>query len=121
MGVGEEGESRGIRPEFLCSGQADAGGLPAAFHTALVGIWLCEAGDPTRSWVDKGQPLVPGSQAPASHARYSKGAENRIGAAGQHSGHRGESKRGQERGGLRFPHRRVSLVQALMNRDSLWF
>ena len=50
-----------------------------------VGIWLCEATDPTRQVVDKGQPQVPGSQAPASHAEYGGVAENKIGALGQHS------------------------------------
>ena len=30
--------------------------------------------------VDKGQPPVPGSQSPASHAGYRRRAENRIGA-----------------------------------------
>jgi hypothetical protein len=40
-----------------------------------VGIWLCEATDPTWEWVDK---------SPASYAGYSGGAENRIGAQGQH-------------------------------------
>jgi hypothetical protein len=34
--------------------------------------------------VDKGQPQVPGSQPPALHARYSRGAENRIEAPGWH-------------------------------------
>jgi hypothetical protein len=45
-----------------------------------VGIWLCEATDPTRQGVDKGQPPVPGSQSLASHAGYGGEAENRIGA-----------------------------------------
>ena len=49
-----------------------------------VGIWLFEATDPTWQVVDKGQPLVPGSQPPASHSGYSRGAENRIGATGRH-------------------------------------
>ena len=123
MGVGGEGRKRAhILPEFQCgqSGQT-LEDCQILSMQPRVGIWLCEATNPTQWGVDKGQPLVPGSQSLASHAGYSRGAENRIGAAGQHSGPRGESKRGQERGGLRFPHRRVSLVQALMNRDSLWF
>jgi hypothetical protein len=47
-----------------------------------VGIWLCEATDPTWWGVNKGQPPIPGSQSLASHAGYSGGAENRIGAPG---------------------------------------
>jgi hypothetical protein len=49
-----------------------------------VGIWLYEATDPTQPRVDKGQPLVPGTQSLASHNGYDRGAENRIGALGQH-------------------------------------
>jgi hypothetical protein len=36
------GESARVHPEFLCSGRADAGGLPDAFHAALSGhlvVW----------------------------------------------------------------------------------
>ena len=73
-----------VQPEFLCSGQVDAGGLLDAFHSARMGIWLCEAIDPTQQRVDKGQPLIPGSQSLASHTGYGRGAENRIGALGQH-------------------------------------
>ena len=47
-----------------------------------VGIWLCEATGPIQWGVDKGQPLVTGSQSLASHAGYSRGAENRMGAGG---------------------------------------
>ena len=36
--------------------------------------------------VDKGQPLVPGSQSLASHAGHGRGAENRIGALGMKGG-----------------------------------
>ena len=39
-GQGKEGEGRiaHVQPEFLlCSGQADAGGLPDTFHSALGG------------------------------------------------------------------------------------
>ena len=78
-GEGEEGGGRiaHIQPEFLCSGQVDAGGLLDAFHVPWVGIWLCEAAG---GWgVDKGQLPVPGSQTLASHAGYGRGAENRIG------------------------------------------
>jgi hypothetical protein len=46
-------ETASVWPEFLCSGQAEAGGLPDAFHLALVCIWLCEATDPT--WQGGGQ------------------------------------------------------------------
>jgi hypothetical protein len=49
-----------------------------------VGIWLCLATDHTWWVVDKGQPQVPGSHCLSSHAGYSEGAENRIGAPGQH-------------------------------------
>jgi hypothetical protein len=38
------------------------------------------------------QPQVPGSQPLASHAGYGRGAENRIGAPGQHSGPREEGE-----------------------------
>jgi hypothetical protein len=56
-GRGGLGESAHILPEFLCSGQVDTGGLPDTFHWVPgVGIWLCEATDPTRWGVDKGQP-----------------------------------------------------------------
>jgi hypothetical protein len=48
-----------------------------------VGIWLCKATDTTRQGVDKGQPLVPGSQSLASYAGYGRGAENRIGVPGK--------------------------------------
>jgi hypothetical protein len=50
-----------------------------------VGIWLCEATDPTRWGLDRGQPPVPGSQSLASHAGYSREAENRIGAPERHT------------------------------------
>ena len=58
MGAGEGGVGRiaHIWPEFLlCSGQADVGGLPDAFHSALGGHlshW------PHSTGVDKGQPLA---------------------------------------------------------------
>lgn len=65
-----------IRPEFQGSGQLDAGGLLDAFHVASMGIWLCESTDPTQQRVGKGQLLVPGSQSPASHTGYDRGAEN---------------------------------------------
>jgi hypothetical protein len=44
-----------------------------------VGIWLCQATDPTQRGVDKGKPPVPGSQSLASHTGYGRGAENRMG------------------------------------------
>jgi hypothetical protein len=47
-----------------------------------MGIWLCEAIDPTQQRVDKGQPLIPGSQSLAFHTGYGRGAENRIGVPG---------------------------------------
>ena len=65
------------------SGQS-SGALGGQTTWPRVGIWLCEATDPTQSGVDKRQPPVPGSQSPASHAGYSGGAENRIEAPGQH-------------------------------------
>lgn len=83
---GRDGRKRAhVWPEFLCSGQADTGGLLDAFHAARVGIWLCEVIDPTRQGVDKGQAPVPGSQSLASHAGYGRGVEIRIGASGRHS------------------------------------
>ena len=55
--VGEEENVAHVQPEFLCSGQVDAGmgGLLDAFHSALDGhpsLW------PTLQGVDKGQPLT---------------------------------------------------------------
>jgi hypothetical protein len=40
VGVGEEGgrERAQVRPEFLCSGQADRRGLLDAFHAAPDGL-----------------------------------------------------------------------------------
>ena len=59
-----------------------------------VSIWLCEATNTTWQGVDKEQPLVPGSQPPASHAGYGRVAENRIGALGEYSyGKREQRKR----------------------------
>ena len=72
------------------------------FTQPWVGIWLCEATDPTWQGVDKGQPPVTGSQSLASHAGYSRGAENRLGAPGRHSGPWRYGKRAE---GERFPHR----------------
>ena len=47
--------------------------------------------------VDKGQLQVPGSQSLASHAGYSRGAENRIGPLGgtrpMEEGRRGQGER----------------------------
>ncbi|AXQ73441.1 hypothetical protein AWY89_10855 [Pasteurella multocida subsp. multocida] len=43
---------------------------------STMGIWLCESTDPTQQGVGKGQLLVPGSQSPASHTGYDRGAEN---------------------------------------------
>ena len=84
-----------------------------------VGIWLCEATDSTWQVVNKGQPPVPNSQSLEFHTGYRRGAENRIGVILSPVG---ERKRGQrEKGCWVFPHKLVSLVQALMNRDSLWF
>jgi hypothetical protein len=48
-----------------------------------VGIWLCEATDPTLQGVGKGQPLVPGSQSLSSHSGYGRGSENSIGDMGR--------------------------------------
>jgi hypothetical protein len=87
----------------------------------LVGIWLCEATDPTRQGVDKEQHPVPGSQSLAFHAGHGRGAENRIGAPGWHLAQEIQEERaGGKRGAGWFPCR-LSLVWALMNRDSLWF
>ena len=44
---------------------------PLTPHSGMVGV-------------DKEQPPVSGSQSLASHAGYSRGAENRIGAPGRH-------------------------------------
>jgi hypothetical protein len=87
-----------------------------------VGIWLCEATDPTWQGVDKGQPPIPVSQSLASHAGYGRGADNRIEAPGQtlSPGDKWRECRGKRGAGC-FPRRQVSLVRALMNRDSLWF
>ena len=37
LGKGGREKETHVRPEFLCSGQANAGGLPDAFHSALGG------------------------------------------------------------------------------------
>jgi hypothetical protein len=50
-----------------------------------VGIWLCEATDPTQRGMDNGKPPVPGSESPESHTGYGRGAENRIGTPERHS------------------------------------
>jgi hypothetical protein len=64
--------------------------------------------------VDKGQPLVPGSQPLASHAGYSGGAENRIGTPGQHWTLGIKGREGRGRGGTGwFPHRGESLVRSV--------
>ena len=108
VGLGEEGgeERAHVWPEFLCSGQADSGGLWDAFHLVPgVGIWLYEATNPTQWGIDKRQPLIPGSQSPASHTGYSRGDENTIGAPEVTLSPRGERKRAE---GERFPRRQES-------------
>ena len=57
---------------------------------------------PLGGGVDKGQPLVLGSQSPASHSGYGRGAENKIGATGLHSLPQRHGKRAE---GERFPRR----------------
>ena len=96
-GKGEWEETR-ILPEFQCSGWADAGGLLYAFHVAPGGHLAVLATDPTRRVVDKGQPQVLGSQSPASHAGYCRGAKNRIGNTWPRDKGRGQGK-GQALGG----------------------
>jgi hypothetical protein len=76
-----------------------------------VGICLCEVTDPAQQGVDKGQSPVSDSQSLASHAGYSREAENRIGDPG---------RIWKKAEGERFPHSRESLIRALMNKDSLW-
>jgi hypothetical protein len=91
-GKGVGGEKVCVWPEFRCSGRVDE---------APVGIWLCEATDPTHGGWGGGQgaPPDPGSQSLASHSGDSGGAENRIGATGITLGPGGEKKSGQgERG-----------------------
>ena len=68
-----------VQPEFLCSGQADVGGL--------LDVSLMAPGGHLA--VDKGQPPVPGSQSLAYHAGYCRGDENRIGDTGRGQGERG--------------------------------
>jgi hypothetical protein len=76
-----------------------------------MGIWLCEATDPTQRGVDKGQSPVPGSQSLASHDGYDRGAENRMGVPGQHSAPEiWEERAGGEGGTGWFPCRQESLV-----------
>ena len=77
-----------------------------------VGIWLCEATDPSWLGVDKGQNPVPDSQSLASHTGYGRGAENRIGAPGWHLAPGRKGREGRGRGGAGwFPHRPESLVR----------
>ena len=54
-----EGEKTRVLPEFQCSGLADMEGLPQAFHAARgeVGVWLCEATDPSSAGVGQGAVL----------------------------------------------------------------
>jgi hypothetical protein len=54
--------------------------------------------------VDKGLPLVPGSQSPASHTGYSGGAENRIGARDDTQPQRGKEERSWGEGALGDSH-----------------
>ena len=63
-----------------------------------VDIWLMKPLTPHGVGVDKEQSPVPGSQSPASHAGYSRGAENRIGALGWQSApeRKGREVRGRE-------------------------
>jgi hypothetical protein len=92
------GESAHVPPEFLCSGWADMGGLLDTFHMAPGGhLDVLGHGRHTASG-GQGQPQVPGSQSPASHAGYGREAENRIGAPGGGT-QLGDKGRGQrERG-----------------------
>ena len=71
-----------------------------------VGIWLCEATDPTWQGVDKGQPLY---QSLASHTGCGRGAENRIGAEGWHSWPWKYGKRAEGEGALGGSHAGESL------------
>ena len=86
VGEGEEGSRRVPASHQSSSvlGRRTHGRTSHASHMAPGGggIWLCQATDPTRQVVDKGQPQVPGSQPPVSHAGYGRGSENRIGAPG---------------------------------------
>ena len=86
MGVVEEqgGREPASHPSSCALGRWPWEDCQILFTQPWVGIWLCEATDPTWQGVDKGQPLVPGSQSLASHAGYGRGAENKIGAPGQH-------------------------------------
>ena len=84
MGVGEEG---GGRESGQSSSALDRQTWEDCWTFSTwpwVGIWLCEATDFTWQGVDKGQLPVPGSQSQASHTQYSREAENKIGALGQH-------------------------------------
>jgi hypothetical protein len=92
------GESAPVPPEFWCFGQDNAGGLLDAFHEALDGPLAHGRG------LDKGQPLVPGSQSLASHAGYGRGAENRIGVPGWHSAPEIQEERAGERRALGSSH-----------------
>jgi hypothetical protein len=74
-----------------------------------VGICLYYANDPTRrgvmvEGVDKGQPQVPGSHSPAFNDGYNGGAENRIGAPGQHSALEIREERAGKEGALGGSH-----------------
>jgi hypothetical protein len=74
-----------------------------------VGIWLCEATDPSWLGVDKGQNPVPDSQSLASHTGYGRGAKNRIGSPGWHSSPEVREERAEEGGGTGwFPPRQES-------------
>jgi hypothetical protein len=121
--MGKSGRERAsIWPKFWCSGLGDAGGLLDDFHMTPDGHLAMWSHWPHTVGSEQGVAAVPGSQSPASHTGYGRGAENRIGAPGQHSALEGKGREISGRGVAEwFPHRQLSLVWALMNRDSLWF
>jgi hypothetical protein len=80
-----------------------------------VGIWLCEATDPTQWRVDKGQPPVPGSQSLVSHTGYGRELRTDEGPWNDTLGPR-DTERGQRE--RCFHTGEKSLVRALMNRDN---
>jgi hypothetical protein len=108
-------------PEFLCSGQADAGGLPDAFHSASgrhLALW---SHWPHMVGGGQGAGPIPGSQSPTSHTGYGRGAKNRIAPHPTPQSSTRPQRYKKRAEGERFPWRQESLIRDLMNRDSLWF
>ena len=93
MGEERGGKRTHVQPEFhLCSGKVGVEGLPDAFYSALVGIWLCQATGPHSA--GGGQGAAPNIRGPGADTL-------------------GPRDTGGRAEGEKFPRRRLSLVKAL--------